>query len=510
MRSKSVIKILKLSFLCLFQFTSFGPILAQTGSKREVRAVWIATVKNIDWPSSSDLSVDLQKHEATRLLELLRNAGVNTVFLQVRSSSDAIYAHSREPWAEWLTGTQGKSPSPFYDPLQFFIDEAHQRGMELQAWINPYRAIFDNIQSSISGSQISKVHPDWVFKYAGKTLLNPGIPAVREYIETVVLDLVSDYNIDGIHLDDYFYPYPQKGAFIPDKITFETYRGNFSNIEDWRRNNINLLIKEIGQKIKILKPYIKFGISPFGIWRNKSQDSTGSETSGGSSYQTQYADTRAWLQNGWVDYLVPQIYFTAENNRVPFKVLVDWWNRNRFSRQIFIGLGAYRIGEKKDGWSNPSQIPSQIRYSRLSGTIAGNALFSAHAFLINELGIVDSLKKGLYKNLAIPPTMPWISNSFPDSPTEVKIKKTDLGNEITWNAPKANSALDSTLYFLVYRFKKEEIQNLEDPKSLLSVVNGKTVYLDPIPSSNSGNNYVYLVSACNRIWNEGKPSIAIL
>ncbi len=480
---------------------------AQNLYKREVRAVWVATVKNIDWPSSSDLPAEQQKHECIRLLDLLRSSGINTIFFQVRSSSDAMYSKSREPWAEWISGEQGRPPNPFYDPLSFFIEQAHIRGMELHAWINPYRAVFDNVNSSISQDQISKTKPEWVFKYGGKTMLNPGIPEVRTYIESVINDLVEAYDLDGIHLDDYFYPYPVKGKSIPDQETFKKYQEGFTQIDTWRRNNINNLVREIYEGIKSKKSYVKFGISPFGIWKNNIEDFLGSDTHGGSSFKTQYADSRFWLEKGWVDYLIPQIYFTNQNSRAPFKILVDWWNKNSFSRPIYIGLGAYRIGEKEEGWTNKTEIEDQIKYSRSMPNISGNAFYNAHAFLMNELGFVDSLKNNLYKDIALPPAMKWIDSLAPEGPNIEKIESNDQGVRIFWNSPKNPVVADSTIYYILYRFKIGEEEDIEDPHNILKVLYQVKNFQDT--TMIKGEKYIYRITACDRLWNESTPSKAV-
>src|SRR5690606_25424267 len=214
---------------------------------------------------------------------------------------------SDEPWSQWITGVQGQAPDPFYDPLEFAINEAHKRGMELHAWFNPYRATFDNIDSKISKDHITRVKPEWFFRYGGKKLFNPGIPEVREYITKVIMNVVSNYDIDGVHFDDYFYPYAIKGQVINDAKSFATHPNGFKNIADWRRDNVDRLIKMVGDSVRHQKKHIKFGISPFGIWKNKSQDPDGSETNGGDSFYGLFADSRKWAKEGWIDYINPQI-----------------------------------------------------------------------------------------------------------------------------------------------------------------------------------------------------------
>ena len=492
---------IKVQIFCfLFIYIFSNAALGQFALKREVRGVWIATVKNIDWPSKPGLPVQVQKEEAINLLERLKNAGINTVYLQVRSASDALYGKSREPWAEWLEGKQGLAPNPYYDPLDFFIEQCHERGMELQAWLNPYRAVFNNKNSSITAEHISKKHPEWTFRYGGRTLLNPGIPEVRTYIDSMVSDLVRNYDLDGIHLDDYFYPYPVAGIPVPDWASFKKYGSDFSKIEDWRRNNINILVHELGVLIKKNKPWVKFGISPFGIWKNKSQDSLGSPTLGGSTFMNQYADSRLWLQNLWVDYLIPQIYFSRENKQVPFDSLANWWNLQAGYRPILIGLGTYRVGEKKEGWDHLDMVQQEILISRKSKKYCGNAFYSAKSFTINKLGWVDSLKNGLYQYRAFPPSMPWVDSLIPPAPLEFKVDSGKSGLVFHWKEPVQK--IDSTHYFILYKFPKGSKHDSENPASISALIYKKTEFMDPHLEDLA--HFDFGLSLMSRTWNESK------
>ena len=284
----------------------FAQNTSKIAPKREFRGVWVATVTNIDWPSRPGLSVDQQKQELIGLLERHKGNGMNAIMLQVRPAADAFYAKSREPWSQWLMGRQGVAPAPGYDPLEFAIKEAHFRGMELHAWFNPYRATMSP-NAVTHESHMTRKRPELFFSYAGKKQFDPGIPEVREYIVQVILDVVKGYDVDGIHFDDYFYPYKVEGQRINDAATFAKYPDGFTNINDWRRNNVNLLIKTLDDSIHFYKNHVKFGVSPFGIWRNKSEDTLGSATSGLSNYAELFADSRKWVQEGWVDYINPQI-----------------------------------------------------------------------------------------------------------------------------------------------------------------------------------------------------------
>lgn len=293
--------------------------------KREFRAAWVATIENIDWPSKKTLSSFKQKEEFLQILDVHKKVGINAVFVQVRSASDAFYAKSTEPWSEWLSGTQGKAPDPYYDPMNFMIEEAHSRNLEFHAWLNLNRGTHKN-PKSITNDHITKKKPEWFVSYGGYKLYNFGIPEVREYIKDLVVNMVKTYDVDGIHFDDYFYPYAIAGETFNDAATFKKFGKGFDNIADWRRQNINLLIKDISDAISVEKKWVKFGISPFGVWRNASVDKKGSPTEGGqTSYDNLYADTRKWAQFGWIDYIAPQVYFAFQHPKVPYLPLVNWW-----------------------------------------------------------------------------------------------------------------------------------------------------------------------------------------
>ncbi|RYF46280.1 MAG: glycoside hydrolase, partial [Cytophagaceae bacterium] len=305
--------------------------------KREFRGVWIATVVNIDWPTSTRSVPEAQKRELVEMLDTHQQTGINAVMLQVRPAADALYAKSFEPWSKYLTGQQGRAPSPHYDPLEFALTEAHKRGMELHAWFNPYRATFDRNFASLSSDHITRLKPEWFFTYGGIKLFNPGIPEVREYIVKVILNVVDNYDIDGVHLDDYFYPYPIAGQRINDTDAYQKYGQDFDDVRDWRRDNVDQLIKMLGDSIHKHKPNMKFGISPFGIWANKYQNPEGSETSGGSSYYENFADSRRWVKEGWIDYINPQIYWPIKSRAASFSKLLSWWSDNAYNRHLYIG-----------------------------------------------------------------------------------------------------------------------------------------------------------------------------
>ncbi len=332
--------------------------------KNEFRAAWIATVDNIDWPSRGNYNSDSQRVEFISQLELHKRNGINAVIVQVRPAADAFYPSSFEPWSEWLTGKQGQPPQPYYDPLKFMIEETHKRGMQFHAWCNPYRATFKIGESTVSATHITRVHPDWFLTYGDTRYFDPGNKEVQQYVAMVISDMVNRYDIDGLHFDDYFYPYRIAGKEFPDQASFLKY-GNGMNKEDWRRSNTDSIILLLGTTIRKAKRNCIFGISPFGVWRNKNKDPEGSDTRAGqTNYDDLYADILLWLQKGWIDYVAPQLYWEFGQRVVPFEVLLDWWSKHTYGRHCYIGLGIYKAGSNA-AWREKSQIPRQIAANRI-------------------------------------------------------------------------------------------------------------------------------------------------
>lgn len=489
----------------------FAPLLlhAQTTTKiapkREFRGVWVATVANIDWPSRPGLSVDQQKQELIGILEMHKANGMNAIMLQVRPAADAFYAKSREPWSQWLMGRQGISPAPGYDPLAFAIKEAHFRGMELHAWFNPYRATM-SANTMVSFDHMTRKRPELFFTYGGKKQFDPGIPEVREYIVQVILDVVKGYDVDGIHFDDYFYPYPISGQRINDDITFSRYSNGFTNVNDWRRNNVDLLIKMLDDSIHHHKKYVKFGISPFGIWKNRSEDTLGSATNGLSNYRELYADSRKWVKEGWVDYINPQIYFSFTRKAAPFATLVDWWSDNTFGRHLYIGQGAYLMNQKMEAaWRLPNQIPDQVRYIRGNNRVQGSVYFSSKSFTNVARAAGDSLRNDLYKYPALPPQMPWLDDVMPNEPQRLTAEATNDGVHLKWEKPLKASDGETASGYVIYRFNEGEKIGILDARNILKIsFEEYTSFIDT--TIEKGKRYNYLVTALDRLKNESEPS----
>ena len=355
---------------------------ARRDPKNELRGVWVASVINIDWPSKKGLDIEAQKREYISVLEDVKRWNMNAVFVQVKPTGDAFYPSKYSPWSEYLTGSQGTNPG--YDPLKFMIDEAHKRGIEFHAWFNPYRLTMKGKSTkteSLAKENIGRKRPEWTAVYGGQLYLNPGIPEVNDYVIDSIVEVVRNYDIDGVHMDDYFYPYKVKGQEYPDSVQFQRYGGKFSNVGDWRRNNINKLVEKLHNEIKKQNKDISFGISPFGVWRNASTD------------PGRGSDTQAGVQN----YVVPQIYWNQGFKAAEYNTLVEWWSKNAriTNTDLYIGQAAYKVGS----WSNPNELINQINYNRKYPEVKGSIFFSYKSLKENPKNIINNLLNGPYSSL---------------------------------------------------------------------------------------------------------------
>lgn len=459
--------------------------------KREFRAAWIATVANIDWPSRQGLPAAQQQAEFIHRLNDLQAMGCNAVIVQVRPSSDALYDSQYEPWSHYLTGHQGQPPAPYYDPLTFMVQEAHKRNMEFHAWFNPYRALVDSKKNPNPPDHITRRHPEWIVSYGGKSYLNPGQPEVRDYVTKVICDVVKRYDIDAVHLDDYFYPYRIAGKEFGDNVCYIRY-GKGMDKDDWRRQNVNTFIKNLNDEIKDIKPYVKLGISPFGVWRNASKDPEGSATRGGQTcYDDLYADVLLWMRKGWIDYLLPQLYWEHGHRAAAFDVLLPWWQQHSYGRHVYAGLGVYRMAEHKGGpYASPHEILWQIRDVRSSGA-EGFVFYSASSFDKIPGTLRDSLQRRTDRYPALPPTMPWLDKSAPPAPV-LSMK----GHRLEWQGSEGKEKLR----YVLYRFPANEPVDLDRSDRILSI-QGEKEYTDTDRGS-----YTYVVTALDRLWNESKAS----
>ena len=387
---------LYLLFLCFARDT-------QAQTRPEFRGVWVATVDNIDWPGKGNFDTDSQKVEFIRLLDMHQRNGMNAMVVQIRPCTDAFYPSPYEPWSQWLTGIQGKPPSPYYDPLQFMIDETHKRKMVFHAWMNPYRAVFNINETVVAPTHITRLHPEWFITYGDKKYFDPGNKAAQQYVTAVVTDVVSRYKVDAIHFDDYFYPYKIEGKAFPDDASYRLY-GKGLNKEDWRRSNTDSIIAALSAAIKKENKQCQFGISPFGVWRNVERDPVnGSKTNGAqSNFDDLYADILLWLKNGWIDYVAPQLYWEFGHRIAPFEVLLNWWSKHTYGKHCYIGIGIYRANSNA-AWSNNNQLGRQIDALRITPNIKGMIFFSSKTFEANPKGWSDTLRLNYFKESAAVP-----------------------------------------------------------------------------------------------------------
>ncbi len=472
-----------------------------------MRAVWICTAFNLDWPSKCTLSVDDQKKELITLLNYCEELHINTVFLQIRAAADAFYKSKTEPWSYWLTGEQGKSPDNDFDPLKFAIDECHKRNIELHAWLNLFRAVSHTKFFVPYKDHVTRKHKNWTYKMNSSLFFNPGVPEVRTYLLGVVAEVVANYDIDGVHLDDYFYHQESPKNRINDEYLYKKEKGKFANKGDWRRNNVNLIIHQLSDTIKTIKPFVKFGISPAPVWRHIEKDSLGSMSERAlTSYDDLYADSRKWVKEGWIDYIMPQLYWSNRHSSVGFEKMLKWWSRNKFDRHLYIGLAYYKINNDKDlAWKNPKEFPYQIRTCQNTDSICGEGFYRAQNLHTNNLGIKDSLLNSYYKYRALPPTMPWIDSIPPHAPTELRYADIEDWTALKWT-PSVEAVDGDTAYvYNVYRFAPEDHISLSI-KHLVATT-PKTEYIDKAAAH--ARDYVYIITAMDRIKNESTNFIGI-
>lgn len=365
-------------------------------STDELRGVWVSTVFNLDWPTKASYGkADVQQAEYIKLLDEIQAMGMNAVFVQVRPEADAIYPSKLVPWSAYLTGTAGKDPG--YDPLQFLIEETHRRGMEFHAWFNPFRASTGGDATKVPKNHVANEHPDWIVKYNDKLYINPGVPEARDHVIAAVMEVVRGYDIDGVHLDDYFYPTGETSSKkFNDDTTYRTYNAQkLKDKGDWRRDNINRFVEKLGQSINQSKPDVSFGISPFGVWRNKAVDITGSNTKAGvTTYDNMYADVRTWIKREWIDYVAPQLYWSMSRKEVQYDLLADWWagEVKGTNVKLYIGHAPYKLGTPEIGWSSAQEIINQLDYNRQVPEIRGSIFFSAKDLRKNPLGLIPLLQ----------------------------------------------------------------------------------------------------------------------
>lgn len=491
------------SLLCVFFLLLMaGGVFAQvqTGSaypKREFRAAWIQSVNG----QFRGMPTEKLKQNLIGQLNSLQKAGINAIIFQVRPEADALYASRLEPWSRFLTGVQGKAPEPYWDPMQFMIDECHKRGMEFHAWINPYRTK-TTLKSELAPNHVYNIHPEWFVTYGDQLYFDPALPESRRHICMVVSDIVSHYDVDAIHMDDYFYPYPIKGKDFPDDASFARFGGGFSNKGDWRRSNVNVLIKKLHETIREIKPWVKFGVSPFGIYRNESSDPLGSKTKGLQNYDDLYADVLLWAREGWIDYNIPQIYWHIGHPVADYETLVKWWARNTENRPLFIGQSVMNTVQNADP-KNPSinQLPRKMALQRAYQTIGGSCQWPASAVVENAGKYRDALIAEYHKYPALPPVFDFMDNEAPAKVRKMKPVWTEDGYILFWTAPKYKEEMNRAVQYVVYRFNDKEKVNIDDPSHIVAITRDNFYKL---PYEDGKTKYRYVVTALDRLHNESK------
>ena len=488
-----------LLLLALFLATGVGAQIQQQSPypKREFRGAWIQAVNG----QFRGIPTEKLKQTLIDQLNSLQGAGINAIIFQVRPEADALYASQLEPWSRFLTGVQGHAPSPYWHPMQFMIDECHKRGMEFHAWINPYR-VKTSLKSELSPNHLYNIHPEWFVTYNNQLFFDPALPESRRHICMVVADIVSRYDVDAIHMDDYFYPYPAKGMDFPDDASFARYGGGFTNRADWRRSNVNILIQKIHETIRGLKPWVKFGISPFGIYRNEKNDPLGSKTNGLQNYDDLYADVLLWARNGWVDYNIPQIYWQIGHPAADYETLVKWWAKNTENRPLFIGQSVMNTIQNADP-KNPSmnQLPRKMALERAYQTIGGSCQWPASAVVENAGKYRDALVQEYHKYPALVPVFDFMDDKAPGKVRKVKKVWTEDGYMLFWTPPKAKDEMDRAVQYVVYRFGDKEKVNIDDASHIVAVTRNNFYKL---PYKDGKNKCRYVVTALDRLHNESK------
>lgn len=486
-----------LSLLLLLVVWSASAQSVVLNPKREFRGVWIQTVNG----QFRGVPTDTIKYRLIRQLDVLQKAGFNAIIFQVRPEADALYNSKIEPWSLFLTGVQGKVPQPYWDPMQFMIDACHERGMEFHAWINPYR-VKTTLGHQLASNHIYYKHPEWFLTYGDQMFFNPGLPACRNYIYKVISDIVSRYDVDAIHMDDYFYPYPVSGKVLDDAIAYARYGKAFQNENDWRRANVDSLIEGIHNTVRKLKPWVKFGVSPFGIYRNQRTDPLGSRTKGLQCYDDLYADVLLWERKGWIDYNIPQLYWQIGHPVADYATLIDWWAKHTEGCPLFIGQSVMNTIEFADP-ENPSinQLPRKMALERAYQTIGGSCQWYAQVVEDNVGHYRDALTQNYFKYPAIVPAFRFMDKKSPKKVKKLKDVWTSDGLMLFWAAPKAKTEMDKAVQYVVYRFANHEHVDLDDPSHIVKITNMTSCKL---PYQDGKTKYRYIVTSLDRLHNESK------
>ncbi len=468
---------------------------AEAQPKREFRGAWIQCVNG----QFKGMPTQQMQKTLSYQLDELKKDGCNAIIFQVRPECDALYESQLEPWSYYLTGQQGRAPQPYWDPLQWMIEQCHQRDMELHAWINPYRAKTKTAHT-LASNHVANRYPERCFDYDGLTLLNPAIKENRDFICEVVSDILTRYDVDGLHIDDYFYPYPVVGVDIPDAAFFRVDNGGYNNIGDWRRHNVDLFVEQLYKTVHDIKPWVKVGISPFGIYRNQKSDPKGSRTNGLQNYDQLYADILLWDEQEWMDYCVPQLYWEIGNKAADYDELIHWWNDHCTKSNLYIGEDVERTVKYPDA-NNPKrhQLAAKRALHNQLPNVKGTVLWYAKAAVDNVGNYGTSLRNNYWKYPVLMPEMPWIDDDAPRKPRKVKVMDIEGKKVLFWTAPKGDKWYDVATKYVVYRFDKGEDLNTDDPTKIIAITRDTHCELPDMPHKTRA---VYVVTALDRMQNE--------
>ncbi len=463
--------------------------------KREFRGAWIQCVNG----QFKGMPTQQMQKTLSYQLDELKKDGCNAIIFQVRPECDALYESQLEPWSYYLTGQQGRAPQPYWDPLQWMIEQCHQRDMELHAWINPYRAKTKTAHT-LASNHVANRYPERCFDYDGLTLLNPAIKENRDFICEVVSDILTRYDVDGLHIDDYFYPYPVAGVDIPDAAFFRVDNGGYNNIGDWRRHNVDLFVEQLYKTVHDIKPWVKVGISPFGIYRNQKSDPKGSRTNGLQNYDQLYADILLWDEQEWMDYCVPQLYWEIGNKAADYDELIHWWNDHCTKSNLYIGEDVERTVKYPDA-NNPKrhQLAAKRALHNQLPNVKGTVLWYAKAAVDNVGNYGTSLRNNYWKYPVLMPEMPWIDDDAPRKPRKLKVMDIEGKKVLFWTAPKGDKWYDVATKYVVYRFDKGEDLNTDDPTKIIAITRDTHCELPDMPHKTRA---VYVVTALDRMQNE--------
>ena len=468
--------------------------------KREFRGAWIQAVNHqFEGIPTAEL-----KTELSRQLDSLASCGINTILFQVRVEADALYKSALEPWSAFLTGFQGEAPDEDWDPLQFMIDQCHSRCMELHAWINPFRAKTAATTEFADNHQI-KLHPERIIKYGDLALFDPALKENRDYICKVAADIVTRYDIDGFHIDDYFYPYPDGNRKFQDDASFRNDPRGFKDKDDWRRDNVNLFVEQLYHTVKEIKPWVKFGISPFGIYRNKSSEyPQGSETTGFENYSGLYADVLYWIEKGWMDYCIPQTYWNTGYKAADYAILAKWWSDHAGGCLMYLGQDVERTVTGKDpNHPESNQQRHKLNLERILGGLQGNCFWPAKSVVDNPDDYRSVLASEYYTTPALQPLAVYLPSNTPGKVRKLMRVETKDGPVLFWTAPKAKKELDKAIQYVVYRFEKGQQIDLDDPRNIVAITRRSFLNL---PFRDGSTQYIYVVTALNRIQRESTPA----